>query len=148
MRMTMAAVKRLAAINPKVADALAAQSEKPKRRGRRSLAAINEGSALEARFAALVAESGLPKPVRELRFAPPRRWRFDFAFPDHLVAVEIEGGIYSGGRHTRGKGYEADCEKYNQAVAAGGWRVLRFTAGMLRDSPERCVEQVRKLIGG
>lgn len=64
--------------------------------------------------------------VREHRFDPKRRWRFDFAFPDQMVAVEIEGGVWTGGRHTRGKGYAADLEKYN-AAALAGWRVFRFT---------------------
>ena len=72
----------------------------------------------------------LPPPIAEYRFAPPRRWRFDFAWPDLMTAVEFEGGVWSGGRHTRGKGFENDCEKYNEA-AARGWRVYRFTGGMV-----------------
>lgn len=68
----------------------------------------------------------LPLPVREHKFALPRKWRFDFAWPDRKLAVEIEGGIYSGGRHTRGKGYEADMEKYN-AASRLGWTIMRFT---------------------
>lgn len=57
---------------------------------------------------------------------PARRWRFDFAWPAHMLAVEVDGGTYSGGRHTRGAGYERDCEKANEAVLRG-WRVLRVT---------------------
>ena len=68
---------------------------------------------------------GLPEPVRELMFAPPRRWRFDFSWIDKKLAVEVEGGAWTGGRHTRGAGFEADMEKYNMAVLLG-WRVLRF----------------------
>lgn len=75
---------------------------------------------------------GLPEPEREYVFARPRRWRFDFAWPAHMVALEVEGGIYSGGRHTRGSGYSADCEKYNAAVA-GGWRVYRAVGDMVKD---------------
>lgn len=66
------------------------------------------------------------QPVREFRFATPRRWRFDFAWPDQRVALEIEGGAWSGGRHVTGAGFEADCEKYNQAALLG-WIVLRVT---------------------
>lgn len=68
----------------------------------------------------------LPIPVREYRFALPRKWRFDFAWPELLLAVEVEGGGYIGGRHTRGKGLENDCEKYAEALCLG-WRVLRVT---------------------
>jgi len=70
------------------------------------------------------------EPVREYVFAPPRRWRFDFAWTDRLIAGECEGGVYSGGRHTTGTGFTKDCEKYNQAVLQG-WRVLRFTPSQI-----------------
>jgi very-short-patch-repair endonuclease len=68
----------------------------------------------------------LPTPTREHRFAPPRRWRFDFAWPELRIAVEVEGGTWipGGGRHNRGKGYVADLSKYNTA-ALMGWTVLR-----------------------
>ena len=69
---------------------------------------------------------GLPPPSLELVFAPPRKWRFDFAWPSRLVAAEFEGGIWTGGDHTRGKRYQGDCEKYNQAGLLG-WQVFRFT---------------------
>jgi very-short-patch-repair endonuclease len=75
---------------------------------------------------------GLPVPIPEYRFAPPRRWRFDFAWPDRRLALEIEGGVWARGRHVRGRGYEGDCEKYNAAVLQG-WSVLRVTTSMLRD---------------
>lgn len=66
---------------------------------------------------------------REYRFHPTRRWRFDFVVKGY--AVEIEGGVYRKSRHTTGKGYTADCEKYNEA-ALMGWRVLRFTTEMVK----------------
>ena len=84
-------------------------------------------SALEDALAFQIRAVGLPKPEREFRFHPTRKWRFDFAWPRYNVAVEVEGGIYSAGRHTRGKGFERDCEKTNAAVVQG-WRVLRVTA--------------------
>jgi hypothetical protein len=68
---------------------------------------------------------GLPAPVRELRFAPPRRWRFDYAWPELFVAVEKEGGVYTRGRHTRGAGYADDMEKYNAATRLG-WALFRY----------------------
>lgn len=76
----------------------------------------------------------LPQPVNEHKFAPPRKWRFDFAWPAERLAVELEGGVWSGGRHTRPAGFEADVEKYNCATVEG-WRVLRCTAKMLDTDP-------------
>jgi very-short-patch-repair endonuclease len=74
----------------------------------------------------------LPPPKREYRFAPDRRWRFDFAWPERKFAVEVEGGIFTSGRHGRGTGMLADMEKYNRA-AMDGWRVLRFFTDQVRD---------------
>lgn len=77
---------------------------------------------------------GLPEPVKELMFAPPRRWRFDLAWEAKKLAVEIEGGVFmaGGSRHSRGRGFENDCEKYAEALIRG-WRVLRVTTDMVRD---------------
>lgn len=72
---------------------------------------------------------GLPAPETELAFAKSigRRWRFDVAWPALKLAVEIDGGVFlqSGGRHSRGAGYRADCEKMAEAAILG-WTVLRF----------------------
>lgn len=77
--------------------------------------------------------AGLPEPIREARFAPPRRWRFDFCWPDHgRWAVEVQGGSFSFGRHNRGTGFESDCEKFSEA-AIQGWRILKVTGKMVQD---------------
>jgi very-short-patch-repair endonuclease len=89
-------------------------------------------SDLEATLALHIRACGLPEPTREFRFHPRRRWRFDFAYPVERLAVEVEGGTWTGGRHSRGEGFESDCHKYN-AAALAGWRVLRFTAAMVED---------------
>jgi len=75
---------------------------------------------------------GLPLPAREYRFFEYRLWRFDFAWPDPKIklAVEVEGGIYTRGRHNRAEGFENDAEKYNFAMLLG-WRVLRYSSGMI-----------------
>ncbi len=75
---------------------------------------------------------GLPEPVREYRFCLERRYRADFAWPEHRLLVEVEGGVYIRGRHVTPSGYEGDVEKYNLAQELG-WRVLRFTGHMVRD---------------
>ena len=79
--------------------------------------------------------------VREYRFCPPRRWRFDCCWPNYNVAVELEGGVWTRGRHTRPAGYQKDIEKYNTATALG-YRVLRFTANDLEQSPMQTIERV------
>ena len=76
--------------------------------------------------------SGAPQPEREYRFASPRRWRFDFAWPDLRLALEVEGGTWVGGRHVRPAAFEGDCEKYNAATLLG-WAVLRVTPAMVDD---------------
>ena len=53
-----------------------------------------------------------------------RRWRFDFAWPDRLVALEVDGGTHSGGRHVTGAGIEGDSEKFSEAAVLG-WRIIR-----------------------
>lgn len=67
---------------------------------------------------------------REYIFHPTRKWRLDFAWPEHMLAVEVEGGIWTGGGHTRGSGFLRDCEKYN-AAALMGWTVLRYPVNMI-----------------
>jgi hypothetical protein len=93
-------------------------------------------------LAALCRVAGLPIPVAEFRFHPARRFRFDFAFPGHFVAVEIDGGVWSNGRHTRGAGFIADQQKTNLA-AVNGWRVLRYTPDRLTE----CIADLRLILG-
>lgn len=62
--------------------------------------------------------------VKEYRFHPTRRWRFDYAIPEHKIALEVEGGVWTQGRHTRPQGFLGDVAKYNAATVMG-WRVLR-----------------------
>lgn len=88
------------------------------------------------------------QPETEHRFHPARRWRFDFAFPALRLGVEVEGGLYSRGRHVRPAGYEADLEKYN-AAALAGWMVLRFSPAQVRSGQaasmiEEAVKQLRQ----
>ena len=62
----------------------------------------------------------------EWPFHPTRKWRFDYAFPEYGVAVEIDGGLWTGGRHSGGTGQKRDLEKLN-AAAQMGWLVLHYT---------------------
>lgn len=78
----------------------------------------------DALFPILCRNSGLPPPTPEFRFHPTRKWRYDWAWPDKKVALEVEGGTWINGRHNRGSGFVRDMEKYN-AAAVAGWRVLK-----------------------
>lgn len=86
----------------------------------------------ERQVGELVEALGVEAPVAEHRFHPVRRWRFDFAWPERKLAVELEGGVWSQGRHTRGQGFVDDCEKYN-AAAVMGWTVLRLPGPQVED---------------
>lgn len=77
--------------------------------------------------------------VKELQFHPDRKWRFDYAFPSRKIAIEIDGAIWTLGRHNRPRGYLNDMEKLNTA-ASMGWLVLRFS------TDERFFISTRQLI--
>jgi very-short-patch-repair endonuclease len=78
--------------------------------------------------------------IKEYRFNPDRHWRFDYANPILKIAIEVEGGVWISGRHSRGKGMIADMEKYNWATI-NGWRVLRYTPQNLLN----CLEDIKFL---
>lgn len=80
---------------------------------------------------------------RQYRFAMPRRFRFDFAFPDQGVAVEVDGGQWApgGGRHAK----DSDREKMNVAAALG-WRVLHVSPDMLRTRPQEFFKLLREAL--
>lgn len=83
-------------------------------------------SALEESLAFQIRAINLPEPVREFVFAPPRRFRADFCWPHKMLIVEVDGGTWNGGRHTRGTGFDNDCEKGAIAMLLG-YRVLHVT---------------------
>jgi len=96
------------------------------------------------RFAAI--HVGLGPGLRErLAAAGLQDWRFDFAFPwaTPPLAIECDGGQWSphGGRHNT----DGDREKLNNAAVLG-WRIIRFSATMLRD-PEHCTRMVKEALG-
>tara|TARA_R100000734_G_C3286073_1_gene78760 strand:- start:312 stop:662 length:351 start_codon:yes stop_codon:yes gene_type:complete len=77
-------------------------------------------------------ETDLPLPVKEHKFHPVRKWRFDLAWKEHMLAVEVEGGIWTYGRHNRAASFIKDMEKYNEACLLG-WNLLRFTTDMVKN---------------
>lgn len=66
----------------------------------------------------------------EFYFMVTRQWRFDYCIPEHKIFIEVEGGVYTNGRHTRPKGFMGDMEKYNSATALG-WKMIRTTPSEL-----------------
>lgn len=87
--------------------------------------------------------NGITSPVTEYRFATDRRWRFDYAWPMQKIALEVEGGVWTNGRHTRGSGFVKDMEKYNRAAVLG-WRVVRVVPNDLRTI--ETVEMMRAIL--
>lgn len=92
--------------------------------------ASRKGSQLEEKFILLWSCLNGSVLEREHRFHPVRRWRFDFAIVSIQVAIEIEGGTRSNGRHSRHAGFREDAYKYNAAQVLG-WTVFRLTSDMI-----------------
>lgn len=82
---------------------------------------------------------------QEYKFHPERNWRADFLVTGTKILIEVEGGIWSGGRHTRGKGFIADMEKYN-AAAVMGFKVLRFDTQQVKSG--LAIKQIENLVRG
>lgn len=117
-------------------------------------------SDLEAALQIQIHATGIPEPEREFRFcaeqvgagkglrdrlrdAGLRDWRFDFAWPDSMFAVEVEGGGWTNGRHNRGAGFERDLEKYHHAMRLG-WTVYRCAGALIRSG--EAVALIEKLL--
>lgn len=71
--------------------------------------------------------------VKEFRFHDKRKWRFDYCHVESKTAIEVNGAVFTQGRHTRGKGFINDMEKLNNAILAG-YVVLQFTPGQMNES--------------
>ncbi len=95
-------------------------------------------SRLERQFELLWRVVEGPTLATEYRFHPSRRWRADYAHEESRTLIELEGGVWVGGRHTRGQGFVADAEKYFEA-ALDGWRVVRLVSSQLT------LENIRRL---
>lgn len=112
-------------------------------------------SKLEREFITRFRQIGtdLPAYIEQHQFCPNRRYAFDFAWPDYMLAVEINGGnrmvrysqklqrYVAVGRHTKSKDYE----KLNHASWLG-WTILQFTGEMLRQNPQGCINDLRRAL--
>lgn len=88
---------------------------------------------------------GLPAPELEVRFHPTRRWRADYLWREPKLIVEVDGGVFVAGRHSRGAGVEQDVEKFAEAMLLG-YRVLRVTTRHVRDG--RAIRWIEQLLTG
>ena len=100
-------------------------------------------SQLEAELALQIRALGLPEPIREYQAIKGRKFRFDFAWLEHKLLVEVNGGTYTKGAHSTGQGIARDYEKANLAVLQG-WRVLTFDGKAVKDGT--AVEVIRKAL--
>lgn len=89
--------------------------------------------ALETTLAHQLRALGLTDGMRtQVAFHPTRKWRFDFCWAANMLAMEVDGGTWVGGAHSRGSGQEKDCEKLAAAVILG-YRVMRATTNQVKD---------------
>jgi len=100
-------------------------------------------SALEAELALQIRALGLPEPVREYQAITGRKFRFDFAWLENRLLVEVNGGTYTKGAHSTGQGIARDYEKANLATL-DGWRVLMFDGKAVKSG--EAVEVIRKAL--
>jgi len=88
---------------------------------------------LEALLLWQLKDAGLPEPTVQFKAIADRRYRWDFAYPDYRLLIEVQGGTWVANTgHTSGRGVARDCEKANLATV-NGWRVLLFTGDMVKD---------------
>ncbi len=82
--------------------------------------------------------------IQEYQFNPDRKWKADFHLIGTKILIEVEGGIWSNGRHTRGKGYLGDMEKYNSAQELG-YSVYRYSTEQVKSG--KAIEEIKRLVG-
>lgn len=94
-----------------------------------------DNSSFENLFTFQLKAAGIEQPERQHRFAAQhgREWRWDFAWPSKMIAVEIQGGIWKrgGGAHSHPTDILRNMLKYN-AAAALGWRLLQFSTDQVK----------------
>lgn len=107
---------------------------------------MSKGSKLEEKFLVLFTEAAPEITIeRQAKVIQGRKFAYDFCLPKQRVLIEIQGGTFSGGRHTRGNGYSADCEKLRLATF-DNWRILWYDSKSINtEEIERLVEYARAI---
>lgn len=104
---------------------------------------VPPNSGLERKLARLIAESRLPSPVREHPVMENGRevYRIDFAYPDHMLAIEADGWAY----HSDRVAWSADQVRAN-VLTVRGWRVLRFTLYDVTQRPAWVIDSIAQAL--
>jgi hypothetical protein len=97
---------------------------------------------LEARFAAILATTDLPRPQRNVDLAVSDRFfEIDCLWREQRLAVELDGRA----THGTGMAFEKDRER-DRLLQADGWRAVRITWRQLRDDAPAVVADLRRLL--
>jgi len=102
---------------------------------------------LKDKFEKLLRKHKLKLDEKEYKFHKTRKWRSDYAWKKEKVMVELEGGVFTRGRHVRPSGFIGDCDKYN-AAALDGWTLLRYTIEHVNNRQEEIIEQLTEALHG
>lgn len=100
-------------------------------------------SPLEEALAYQIRCLGLPTPEREFKAIPHRKYRWDFAWPEARLLVEVQGGVFGRGGHSTGIGITRDADKLNNATLHA-WRSLVFTSVHIKDGS--AVELIKEVL--
>ena len=92
------------------------------------------------KFEQMWSEHGSVDYVKEHKCIPGRRFRFDYAWPEFLQLVEIQGFGYG---HQSVVALVKDCEKARLATLEG-WTVMSFTTKCV-SSRDRCLQAVEQV---
>lgn len=120
-----------------------APKAKPRRKSKRPSRGAKVPSEGEATLSIHLKASNIAF-EREFRFHPKRKWRSDFHLVEKMILIEVEGGIWSNGRHTRAKGYLGDMEKYNAATALG-YRIFRYSTEQVKSG--MAIKEIMEMVG-
>jgi very-short-patch-repair endonuclease len=103
-------------------------------------------SKLEAALLQQITLCRLPTPERNVRLIEGRLFTWDFVWRAQRVCLEVQGGTWSQGAHSRGAGQARDAKKQALATLAG-WRCLAVTTDQIRSGEAiRWIEQALKML--
>lgn len=80
------------------------------------------------------------QPVRQHPVLAGRKWALDFAWPDRMLAVEVDGAVH----RIKGR-FAADLER-SVVLTLLGWRVLRFSPAQVESA--QAIDVVERVLAG